>query len=724
MKIIINTIIFVFLFIRITSGIETVGSGALQVILEDSAHGVDILRINNNSTNMLEAGSEIFTLNITQISSDTDMVIGSVTNWADVQITNNGTSCEIIFSDASAVGLPGTLTAVFTVNVIDGKSAWDLSVSGLGTNYSLINVVFPELKIKAAGNDYFLLPKYSGKAVPDPLASAIDYRLFYPRGWAATMQFFSYYNNDYGLYLGFHDPYASIKTFVARAESGYLKFAVEIPAADKSVGGNDWSLPGVFELDVYSGGWYEAAAIYKEWVFANAGYRPQMTPARIQRQNELGKMGVWGYFSSDTNYPMSSIQQQMTDFVNFFPGIPAGIHWYQWNYEDMDDNYPDYFPERSGMIELVSNMQASAETCIMPYINGRLYDTELPDYSVNGYPCAAKQSDGSIYYQNFNGSHFAVECPSQSHWQDILVDVSSQIVNRIDSKGVYIDQVCAASPVECMATNHNHTLGGGHYWRDGYKQMFDKVHTALTAGRFVTVEGGDDYMVDEVDGFLTDGWTTDYLVPAFQTVYGDRVQFFGTRTGTSTYNNQSFYCKLAQSFVNGIQPGRFSLWIVHDSNAGLARPFVRNIAAMHYKLREFLAFGCLQKPLSIAGNIPDITSVWTDYGTAVSVTISAIQSSVYKNRAEDSVAIVMANASMTNTISCSFAFSGADYGLYGDLNIRSVTEESDGVVQSNQNSFIQSVQLAPMKSAAYIIKERPSDGAVFSVSANSREVKF
>ena len=715
----VNIFIFI-LLVDVTFGSEIVGNGSLQIILDDSAHGVTISQINNNCTNVMKTASGIFELNILQISSGAEITLGSTASWANIEITNSGSCCEVTLSDASGINLPSTLTATFTVDITDAKSHWDLSVTGLGTNHSLITVTFPDLKIKADGNDYFLLPKYSGKAVPAPLGNAIDYRLLYPRGWGPTMQFCAYYNSTYGLYLGSHDPHASIKTFVAKAEYGYLRFAVEIPIPDKTIAGNDWSLPGVFELDIYLGDWYEASHIYKEWASANAEYWPQMTPERVARQNELGKIGVWGYFSSKTNYPISSIKRQMTDFVNFFSGTPVGIHWYQWNYEKMDDNYPDYFPERTGMPELVSNMQQSGIAYIMPYINGRLYDTELPGYSTNGFPYAAKHSDGSIYYQNFNGSHFAVECPTEEPWQDILVDVSSQLVNRIDCKAIYLDQICAASPKECMATNHGHALGGGPLWRDGYNQMFEKIHSALPAGRFVTVEGCNDYLVDEVDGFLTDGWTTDHLVPVFQAIYGDRVQFFGTRTGTSTYNHQSFYCKLAQAFANGIKPGRFSLWIVHDQNAVLARPFVKNIAAMHYKMRDFLAFGHLQKPLAIAGNIPDITSTWYDYGVAVNVTISAIQSGVYKHRADNSVAVIMVNASMTNSIDCSFSFVGANYGMHGNLNVKAVTEDSNGVVVSNQNSFVQSVQLAPMQTVAYIMNERASTGAVMSVSSNSR----
>lgn len=668
-------------------------------------HGFTLSNIQKDGTNLLETSSKLFLLNITEISSGSSLYISSTTNWANIETTNNTTSCSITLSDASSINLPSTLSVTATIDTTGNQSQWDLSVSGLGTNHSLETIVFPELKLKAGGNDHFLLPKYSGKSIPEPFTANINYQLLYPRGWAATMQFLSYYNNDYGIYLGQHDPSASIKTFYVQTENNYLKFYTEIPAENKSITNNNWELPGVFELDLYSGDWYDAALIYKKWVYTYASYRPIMTPERINRQNNIGKMGIWGYFSSNTNYPMSSIQNDMTGFSNFFPGVPVGIHWYRWNYLIEDDNYPDYFPERSGMSNLVHDLQMSGTT-IMPYINGRLYDTDLPDFSTNGLPYATKRDNSSTnyYFQNFNGNHFAVMCPTQEPWKDTLADVADQITDRLSCNAIYIDQVCAASPAECMDTNHNHAIGGGHAWRDGYNDMFENIHSTIPSGKFITVEGATDYLVDEVDGFLTEGWTTDHLVPAFQAVYSGKVQLFGTKTGTSTYNMPYFYCALSQAFVNGIQPGRFSLWITEDPDATLARPFIRNLATMRYKLRNFLALGSLQRPIELSGNIPDITSTWYDFGTPVSVTISAIQRGIYKNK--DAVAIVFANASMTNTIDFSFSFNGADYGLYGAINMKQITETTNSVIFTSSNNFTNNVQISPMQTMAFLITKR------------------
>ncbi len=683
---------------------EEVGTGDLRITLRAVGTGMELAAIEGEGVPMLDGSSPIFTLHLAEAGSGAASAIDSLGDWGQVAVENDGTHCRITFSQPGS-GFPSGLTVRFDLLVEGGRSQWSLAVSGLGTTTTLMAVDFPDLKLLAPGGDTFLIPKYSGTLLPDPVASAVSYDLTYPRGWSATMPFAAYYNADYGLYLGFHDPFASLKTFHLRGESGHLHFWGDVVIADETVPGNDWTLPGHFELDLFEGDWYDAALIYRDWASQEADYWPDESAAREQRQRALGEVAVWGYYSADPSVPMTTIEGEMLDYVDYFDGLPTGIHWYRWNYLDFDDDYPDYFPEREGMDDLVASVQAAGGV-LMPYINGRLYDTDLTgewDYATRGYPYATKQSDGTAYTQFFNGNTFAVMCPTQSSWWNILVDAAWQLTGRLGTAGVYVDQVAAAGPTECMDASHGHPLGGGHWWRDGYRAMFEALHATLPGDRFVIVEGGADYVADQVDGFLTDGWLTNNLVPAFQAVYGGRVQLVGKRTGTSRYHNESFYCKLSQAFTQGIQPGRTSLWIVHDPNADLAAPFVRQLATMRARLRDYLAFGRMLRPPELEGSIPTITSSWTDYGTPVDVTISAIQRGLYRNEEDGSIALVFANASMTDTLDFAFTFEGERYGFGGDLFVRRVTESGEETPQVKPNTFTQAVSMEPLEVMAFVI---------------------
>ncbi len=692
------------------SGQEVIGTGNLKITLQSTSSGMEVSGITKNGTELLEATSPLFTLYITDIPNSVDDSIISTGNWGNVGVTNDGSHCRIVFSNPSGANLPADLTATVSITVTGEQSQWDLSVTGLGISHTLTGVDFPELNLKDFGDSgQFLIPKYSGTLIPDPVINVMDYEMFYPRGWSATMQFLAYYNDAFGVYLGFHDPKASLKYFHVKAENDSLHFQGNVVVADKTLANNNWEMPGHFELDVFDGDWFDAALIYKAWASAEAEYWPQSTPERALRQAELGRIGVWGYYSADLTRPITgtnSIESDMKDYIAYFPGVTVGIHWYKWNTLDFDDDYPNYFPERDGMADLVSDIQQSGDAYIMPYINGRLYDTDLTGtwvYTTRGFPYATKKSDGTAYTQVFNGNTFAVMCPTQISWQGMITDAAQQLTDRIGSKGIYIDQVAAAGPVECMDPAHNHPLGGGHWWRDGYRDMFTGLHSAIPAGRFVVVEGGADYLANQVDGFLTDGWLTNNLVPAFQAVYSGKVQLVGKRTGASRYHNQSFYCKLSQAFVQGLEPGRTSLWIVHDPDADIAAPFVKKIATMRYKLKDFLAFGEMLRPMTVTGSIPTITSSWTDYGTPVDVTISAVQSSVYRHQNNSSVALIFANASITDTLDFSFDFNGSQYGFPGQVYIQEITETSDGTPQLTGNTFTKTVSLENLDSVAYII---------------------
>ena len=700
-----NHILFMFFLAGSILGQNLSNGGTLSIELFRRSSGIDIASIKKNDTELLNTNvnSELFSLTIYNKNNDVRNIASS-SGWGSVSIVNSDGEYKVIFTDI----LDSTISSKLKVTVIillkDNKSEWDISVIGL-EEASLFEVIFPQLNIKAKGNDTFFISHYGGQEIKNPLSNRIDSKLIYPLGWDVSMQFSAYYNNSYGIYLGTHDPKASLKTFVVKAQNGGVAYRNIIPIPNKTIIGNNWQMSGNFCLELFEGNWYEAAQIYRDWASTKANYWPKDNPVREKRHEALGNIGIWAYAFSEPNYSMAQIEEEFSSFAKYFSGINVGIHWYQWNYLEFDNDYPNYFPELEGMGSLVKKLQSNHNIFIMPYINGRLFDQDLPNYITDGFPNATKKNNGNTYTQNFNGNTFDVMCPTQDYWQKTLIDASYQLTNRINCSGIYLDQVCAATPVECMDPNHNHSLGGGNWWREGYNEMFEKIHATLNENKFVTVEGGCDYLADEVDGFLVEGWTSNNLVPAFTAVYGGKVQLIGRATSTGNYHNQAYYSKLTQAFTFGIQPGRASTWVVHDPNAeNIAKPFLKRIATMRHKLKNYLAFGRMLKPNEVNGNIPKITSTWIDYGEEVSVTISALQSSVWNDKERNKILLLFANASMEKTLQFSFNFIGEDYGLNGQLKITKVSESSDSVSDLADNSFSKNISLKPLDIIAYIVE--------------------
>jgi len=720
----------IFFFVSNIFGQIEVGDNSLQIVLQNNITGVELQSINSDGLETLEENSYLFYLYITDISTQVETRISATSGWDSVQVNNDGTNCEIIFSQPQETALPATLSVKYTLQVLSGVSTWDLAINGLGNNHTLTRVNFPKFKIKTPGNDTFFIPKFSGKTEHNPLANAINYDLTYPRGrLGASMPFAAYYNQDYGVYLAFHDPDAALKNLVIQQENNYVKYYGLHSIPDQTKAGNDWELPGVFVLELYQGEWFEATMIYKNWVTNNATYFPQESAERNARQQAMGTVDVWGMANPYLTRTVDETETDINDFIHIFPdNIRVGIHWYKWYNYYHDDNYPEIFPERDGFADAVQRIQQSG-TLVMPYMNGMLYDTDLASYPTLGEPYAAKDINGDIFPIDFGDSEpgatvstFAFMCPSQTPWQDILVDSALQIVNRLDTKAVYVDMLAWAGGKECMDETHGHPLASGHWWQDSYVEFLTRMHDNFEEPeRFITVEGATDNLSNVIDGFLVSAWQDNNLVPAFQSIYTGKNQFFGVIYGGSTYNDPSFYAKFSSAFVNNIQPGRMFLWFAHDPNAdATARSYIINLAVMHHKLQNFMSFGEMQHPFEVTGNIPDITADWGD--EVGDVTVSALQKNTYLNKTKDSVAFVFSNASMTESLNFDFEINGSSFGLTGDLDVQLITPNTDNNVVTQSNSYTQSVSLQPMEIVAYLITSNQPTTTVSQLKDNLFQV--
>ena len=671
---------------------EIISSGSLSITVTKVTKGIKISSIKKDDTELLDtkAISPFFSIVVS------GKFLSAFGGWDSVAILNTGSEATITLTNPTDTSLPTDLTATITVTTSGKKSDWDLSITGLG-NKSLTEIFFPYLNIKAAGNDNFLTPSHSGRVIKNPKSQNINETLKYPR-WAAAMQFCAYYNDNYGIYLGTHDPKASIKKFIIKANiHDGIKFQNEIIVPDKGKPGNDWEYSGVFRFEVFDGDWYDAAIIYRKWASEEADYWPKDTPEKLARREAMGKIAVWMRFYDDKN-SISSIKSWITNFSNFM-GVPMGLHWYMWNNKANDDDYPYFFPAKPGMKEMVHELQQGGNITIMPYINALLYDKGLPNYNDEGKVWSVKKESGGIQSQSYYGRSFAVQCPTQEGYQDIIADACKQLTDaeQIGCGGVYLDQVAYANGYQCYDTTHMHPIGGGDAWRSGYNEMFEKIENVTESGKFLTSEGNCDFIADEVDGFLAQQWLSTGLVPAFQAVYSGKVQVWGTKAG---HNNDSrFYCQSANSFVNGVVPGRFYVSTIDKPQTG---PYNRKIARLRYKLREYLSFGRMLKPIPIdRTGIENITSKW---GNIRNVTISALQSSLWKNRDNNKALILLANASMTKTLNFILDFDGSSRGLFGNLKVQKITEDTDGEIVSKDNSFNMGITLQPKDVIAYIIE--------------------
>jgi hypothetical protein len=706
----------------------------LEVTIEKRESGIEVSSIQDEKRELLNQAISLFKLSLHHTINEQNQTISANSGWKDISIEGSEANRSFRLSHPLDETLPDNLTATISLQIEGHKSTWDLSVEGLGEHYSLIEVEFPNFNIKTSGEDNFFIPYHFGKLIKNP-ANTIDYHginALYPRGWGATMQFMAYYNQKYGLYLGFHDPKASLKTFMAQQENSGVHIGSTIPIPNQLIANNSWNMSGAFVLEAFQGDWYDASLIYRDWVYKKADYRPIDTPERIARQAKIGSIGVWAT-EQLLGYNIDDVERHVRDFKNFMD-IPVGIHWNEWYNKPQDVDFPEYFPEKDGLGGVISRLKNTYgdDILISSYINGRLYDTTLESYQSRGFPYAttSDQEGESINSQRFWHTNsegqrvrrtFAVMCPTQKPWKKRIIDTSKEMTTRLNMDGVYIDQVTAAAPVKCMNTTHGHKIGGGSYWREGYKDMFKSIQEATPSGRFIVSEGANDFLIDEVDGFLVEPYLTQNQVPAFQAVYSGKAQFIGPSTGASSYkadekpDAERFYGRLAQSFSFGVQPGRFYMGISWNQNERSARAanYLRQLARLRYKHRAFFSFGEMKKPLKLKGDIPTTSfydQQWSDKWTKEeeiehTVTIPALQTSAWSD--SKNILLTFVNGKTReradDMIKFSFDFNAKDYGLTGEINIKEVTQESEGEYQAISSQFTKELTLKSYEATTFIV---------------------
>ena len=67
-----------------------------------------------------------------------------------------------------------------------------------------------------------------------------------------------------------------------------------------------------------------------------------------------------------------------------------------------------------------------------------------------------------------------------SYWQETLMKTVKALVETYGVEGVYLDQLGAAAPSPDWTPSHNHSLGGGSYWRDGVVAIMKTIREAVS----------------------------------------------------------------------------------------------------------------------------------------------------------------------------------------------------------------------------------------------------
>ncbi|MDO5580951.1 MAG: DUF6259 domain-containing protein [Planctomycetia bacterium] len=558
-------------------------------------------------------------------------ILSSLDPWRKIERIDSG------WIVADPVDLPDArgLTVHLNVNADpDHKGIfWSADFLPGSKKIRLIDSEIASLSLENFGpNTTAVYPGASGTIIKDPVQNA-NFSAVYP-SLRATMNWMAVWNESRpcALYFANHDPRGARKTIsmIGSPENGTLdlNFKEDLPfLPDQPL--HKISLSGQIVWRSFDGDWFDAALIYRDWVRENASWFPKLdSEGRTDMPDWMKKLCLWGrlFGYAKEVVPEAVEFQKKVD-------IPVGIHWYVWHQIPFDNDYPHYFPPKEGFVEGVKTLHQTGKFHIIPYTNGRLWDTrdkKNQDYQFSssgkagvcineaGAPCLesyrSKEIDGSRVV-------FGVMCPASKVWKEKMTENIQKLVCQCGLDGVYMDQIAAGTPCLCCNPNHGHPLYGGSWWTEGYRDILKNARKIIPKDKIFASECNAEFCVNLIHGMVC--WHIDGKdVPAWSTVYSGLVFPYGRSYDS---NSRAMKMKWAQNLVFGDQPGWFPVSFLNDPvKLNYLRPLVR----FRFHSIPYFYKGEAARPISLLDPVPTWTEDWNIFGKSSLCTMPVVQTGV------------------------------------------------------------------------------------------------
>lgn len=605
--------------------------GELGVILERTDQGMMLLGIWNIAQGhrlTSSRGLPLFELALTPGNTSGDKPHRELRLTADegwgVAEAEPGDPYVLVWKSPRALeGSP--LEVRVTIRPCPDRSAleWGITVKNVPATWSLRRVTFPQIAVGDFGrNGCVLYPQGCGVVAKDPWSQNFSYQGRYPSGWT-TMQFLAVYDetSQTGLYLAVHDPWASTKEIAVRTleDPRCLRLRYEHWVPNMTEPGNSFELTGAAVCQLFHGDWYDASRIYRAWVTQEAQWYPPLAAhGREDTPTWMRDLPLWALYGG----PASACAEQTQRFAEAF-GVPCGVHWYNWHMNPFDNDYPHYFPTKPEFPGGVQQLR-KAGVHVMPYINGRLWDTrdkgsEDWQFTERALTAASKNENGEPFVETYGSQEsdgspvrLAVMCPTTELWQSTVKEIVLRLFREFQVDAVYIDQIAAAAPTLCCDKSHGHPLGGGHWWTEGYWKMLEAIRREKPPECVLTTECNGEPYIRWMDGYLTWHWQYDGQVPAFPAVYGGVIQMFGRAYGGGPTRDLALRMRAAQQLVYGEQLGWINPSVIQEQGNFT---FMKRLAELRWQYREFFSAGRMIRPPRSQEPLPTVQADWQWGGT-------------------------------------------------------------------------------------------------------------
>ena len=672
---------------------KVLAAGELGMILDQTGDGIRLVNLFDLTTGrqlLVPKSLPLFTLTLRHAETKEEVRLDADAGWAELAVIPPRAEGLVIRWKRPKDERLGELIVEAVVRPDQAADAlrWRLRVENPSEQWGVWRVVFPQVAAADLGPQASVFfPRAAGEVKQDLWQQGFHYQGTYPSGWT-SMPLLAAYDalSTTGLYVAAHDPLASTVDIrvEGRPSDQAVVLSIDHPAPDMGVAGSDFELSGEAVWKLLRGDWFDAAVTYRAWVRKEAQWFPKLSSeGREDTPQWMRELSCWALGGGAPGDCVAAVKE----FAAFL-GVPVGFHWYNWHQIPFDNDYPHYFPTKEGFAEGVRELQ-EANVYVMPYINGRLWDTHdqgADDFQFtsvarpaatkddSGEPCTevygSKESDGSPV-------RLAAMCPTTDVWRDKVREIVLRLFNECGVKAVYIDQVAAAQPRLCFDRSHGHPLGGGHWWTEAYWALLERIHQAMPEDRMLTTECNAEPYAHRFDGYLTWHWQYDGQVPAFPAVYGGAIQMFGRAYRGGPTKDLALRMKAGQQLVFGEQIGWIDPGVIHEKENA---EFLRQVVRLRHQLRRYFYAGEMARPPKLAGEIPKVTADWQWSGEWPATT-DAVMTGAWSLPNEKRLVLLFVNVG-DEPVSARLDFNAPTYGLEeGELHVAKLT------AQGSEESF-------------------------------------
>ena len=548
--------------------------------------------------------------------------------WRSTQILEKENYIRITLSDPNG----GSVTGISVVAEAFGDTKkqalrWKLRVVNLSDRWSVLNATYPQCI--ACGYDTAFVSIGSGVLMPGFSGRSTVYKAKYPLGVKTNMPIAALYNEGgNGIYMGIHDPNGNPRflTMAGGGRSDCVLFSACEEAPYSRHAGNSFTLRGQMVWQSFTGDWFDAVQIYKEFVHSCATWFPVLR-GRPDSPQWLREMPVWiMHFMPNENpdanpFPIT-LREKYADknpedwykmAVRFKEeiGVPVAYHLYNWHWVPFNNDNPNYFPVHRDLKEGMRELK-KADIRVVPYMaaySWDMHDNRGDDYRFTreALPATAKDPSGNPIYKSYastepNGNlvKFARMCPSTVLWKNEVRQVVRKLYTDYGMDGIYLDVVSAAYE-QCCDEEHLHAPGYGDFWWRAYAELIAGLRVEAPEDFAIVSESVAEVYAGALDGYLAWTWVQPEQVPGYPAVYGGRTAVFG-RVYTQNKRDDAPYCRfqMAQSFAYGQQLGWLHPEIVDDEQQF---PFLKKLASLRWENKEFFAEAEMLRPPHVEGEM-------------------------------------------------------------------------------------------------------------------------